>query len=91
MDDSSNEPVTSTTHDDESAAVSGAVEALASEIKFLDGANVVPNNDDLKVMSYLFFFHMMLDFLVVHTQQMWIFYAHISHMSFNCKKGRIFF
>ncbi|VDP22165.1 unnamed protein product, partial [Onchocerca flexuosa] len=51
MDDSSNEPVTSTTHDDESATVSGTVEVLASEAKLLNNASIVPNNDDLKVMS----------------------------------------
>lgn len=50
MDDSSNEPVTSTTHDDESTAVSGTVDTVASEAKLLTDANVVPNNDDLKVI-----------------------------------------
>lgn len=52
VDDSSNEPVTSTTHDDESAAVSGTAESLASEVKLLGGASVIPNNDDLKVVIF---------------------------------------
>ncbi|VDK80471.1 unnamed protein product [Litomosoides sigmodontis] len=51
VDDSSNEPVTSTTHDDESAAVSGTAESLASEVKLLGDASVISNNDDLKTVT----------------------------------------
>lgn len=50
--------MTSTTHDDENAAVSGAVDALSSESKLVGGAGaaVTPNNDDLKVINNLFSF-----------------------------------
>ncbi|VDM93132.1 unnamed protein product [Onchocerca ochengi] len=44
MDDSNSEPVTSTTHDDESATVSGTVEVLASEAK-LPSDTVTMNED----------------------------------------------
>lgn len=48
VDDSSNELVTSTTHDDESGTVSGTVETSAGETEIAGGTSAVPN-DDLKV------------------------------------------